>query len=108
MGIVGLAVGVAALAGRGGNEQVEGAQQMQLANEVKPVPPTPIAIKKAELDQPTWDPAWDVMIEKALPEDLLSRAAGARGGDTVPAFPALEQGRAARILGIFLSGAGRS
>ncbi len=105
---MGLAVGVAVLAGRGGDEQVEGAQQMQLADEVKPVPPTPIAIKKAELDQPTWDPAWDVMIEKALPEDLLSRRQAREVGTLLPAFPALEQGRAARILGIFLSGAGRS
>lgn len=39
----------------------------------KPAPPTPIAIKKAELgDDNTWDPDWDQMIEKELPPELLS------------------------------------
>lgn len=39
----------------------------------KPAPPTPIAIKKAELgDDNTWDPDWDQIVEKALPADLLS------------------------------------
>lgn len=39
----------------------------------KPAPPTPIAIKKAELgDDNTWDPDWDKIIEKNLPQELLS------------------------------------
>jgi hypothetical protein len=39
----------------------------------KPAPPTPIAVKKAELgeDNP-WDPKWDKMVEEALPADLIS------------------------------------
>ena len=38
---------------------------------VKPAPPTPIAVKKEELGAPSWDPQWDVYIEKALPADML-------------------------------------
>lgn len=41
--------------------------------QTKPTPPTPIAEKKAELGNPnTWDPAWDALIEKSVPDDLLS------------------------------------
>ncbi|MGA2218530.1 MAG: hypothetical protein ABSG51_10615, partial [Terracidiphilus sp.] len=40
--------------------------------EVKPAPPTPLAQQKEELNKPSWDPAWDAMVEKALPVDLLS------------------------------------
>jgi len=39
----------------------------------KPAPPTPIAVKKAELgDDNSWDPQWDKIVEVALPADLLS------------------------------------
>jgi hypothetical protein len=39
----------------------------------KPAPPTPIAIKKAELGEDnTWNPEWDKFIEKSLPPKLLS------------------------------------
>ena len=40
--------------------------------EVMPAPPTPIAEKKDELGVESWDPAWDKMIEKALPAEMLS------------------------------------
>lgn len=41
---------------------------------IKLPPPTPIAVKKVELGQDDpWNPAWDVLIEKAMPDDLLSR-----------------------------------
>lgn len=40
--------------------------------EVKLAPPTPIAEKKEELGKPGWDPQWDVMIETALPAEMLS------------------------------------
>lgn len=33
---------------------------------------TPIAIQKDELGKPTWDPAWDQIVEDALPPPLLS------------------------------------
>jgi len=47
--------------------------QTALANaSVKSPPPTPIALKKVELGEPSWDPAWDRIIEHALPADLLS------------------------------------
>lgn len=38
---------------------------------VKLAPPTPLDVKKAELGGTTWDPAWDAVVEKALPPDLL-------------------------------------
>ena len=40
--------------------------------EVKAAPATPIAEKRAELGGETWDPAWDEVVEKALPAELLS------------------------------------
>jgi len=42
---------------------------------VKPAPPTPLDVKKAELGGTTWDPQWDAVVEKALPPDLLSEQA---------------------------------
>jgi hypothetical protein len=40
--------------------------------QIKPAPPTPIAVKKVELgSQNTWDPQWDVLIEENLPSELL-------------------------------------
>lgn len=42
-------------------------------SEIKPAPATPIAEKKAELgDDRTWQPQWDVLIEEAIPDQLLS------------------------------------
>jgi hypothetical protein len=40
--------------------------------ETKPAPATPIDTKKVELGEKTWDPAWDDIVEKALPPELLS------------------------------------
>ncbi len=40
--------------------------------EVKAAPATPIAEKKEELGKPAWNPAWDVLIEKELPPELLT------------------------------------
>lgn len=39
---------------------------------MKPAPPTPIAVKKVELGQSTWDPAWDTIVEEAIPATMLS------------------------------------
>ena len=33
---------------------------------------TPIAIQKDKLGKPTWDPAWDQIVDDALPSELLS------------------------------------
>lgn len=40
--------------------------------EIKPAPPTPIAVKKVELgSENTWDPQWDVLVEENLPSELM-------------------------------------
>jgi len=39
---------------------------------MKPAPPTPIAVKKVELGQDTWDHSWDRIIEEAIPASMLS------------------------------------
>lgn len=42
-------------------------------SEIKPGPPTPIAVQKNELgDEENWDPQWDVIVEESLPVELLS------------------------------------
>src|SRR5665213_2529630 len=40
--------------------------------QVKHVPPTPIAIKKAELGGTGWNPDWNRIVEQALPPAMLS------------------------------------
>jgi hypothetical protein len=40
--------------------------------ELKQAPPTPVAEKKEELGKPSWDPAWDRIVEESLPPELLS------------------------------------
>lgn len=39
---------------------------------IKPAPATPIAVKKIELGEGSWDPAWDKIVEEALPASMLS------------------------------------
>lgn len=42
-------------------------------SQIKPGPPTPIAVKKDELgDDQNWDPQWDVIVEENLPAELMS------------------------------------
>ena len=43
-----------------------------LAQSTKPAPSTPIDAKKAELGGKTWDPAWDKIVEQAVPAEMLS------------------------------------
>ena len=43
---------------------------------MKPAPPTPIDTKRAEIGGPMWDPAWDKIVEEALPPELLSPEVG--------------------------------
>jgi len=43
---------------------------------MKPAPPTPIAEKKEELGEQSWDPQWDRVVEEALSPAMLSPAAG--------------------------------
>lgn len=40
--------------------------------QVKIAPPTPLDVKKVELGGKTWDPAWDITLEKELPAVMLS------------------------------------
>lgn len=40
--------------------------------ELKPAPPTPIAEKKEELGEPSWEPKWDTIVQESLPGDLLT------------------------------------
>jgi hypothetical protein len=46
--------------------------------ELKQAPPTPIAEEKDELGEQSWDPQWDLIVEKALSPGMLS-AKVARG-----------------------------
>ncbi|MEO6982674.1 MAG: hypothetical protein ABI072_06110 [Edaphobacter sp.] len=39
---------------------------------MKPAPQTPIAVKKVELGQDSWDPDWDRIVEEAVPASMLS------------------------------------
>jgi hypothetical protein len=63
----------------------EPAQAEATQPEVKAAPPTPIAIQKEELGKPGWDPEWDMVIEKALPSEMLSEKKVAR--DVKPFCP---------------------
>ena len=47
-------------------------QQSLAQSEMKPAPETPIAEKKNELGKESWNPAWDRIVEEALPPDMLS------------------------------------
>jgi len=39
---------------------------------MKPAPETPIDMKRAEIGGAMWDPAWDRIVEEALPPEMLS------------------------------------
>jgi hypothetical protein len=47
-------------------------QQPPTEVQVKDPLPTPIAEKKAELGESTWDPDWDKIVEEGLPAEMLS------------------------------------
>jgi hypothetical protein len=49
-----------------------GAAQQSPQPAVEVAPPTPIAEQKDELGKPSWDPQWDLIVEEALPPELLS------------------------------------
>src|SRR6516164_5057498 len=59
---------------------------------LKIAPATPIAEKKAELgDDRTWNPVWDLWIETALPDDLLSPKVAKGVRPFCPRFVALSE-----------------
>lgn len=60
------------------------------ASQIKPGPPTPIAVKKDELgDDETWDPQWDVIVEENLPAELLSHRVSKAVHPFCPRFDSL-------------------
>lgn len=60
--------------------------------ELKPAPSTPIAEEKAKLgDDETWRPEWDAVIEKELPEDLLSPKMGGKVRQFCPHFRTMSE-----------------
>jgi hypothetical protein len=64
--------------------------------QTKPTPPTPIAEKKTELGSApgspnTWDPAWDALIEKSVPSELLSAQAAHAVRSYCPRFAQLSE-----------------
>lgn len=60
------------------------------APELKPAPSTPIAEQKAILgDEETWHPEWDTLLEKALPDDLLSPHMGRKVAQFCPRFKSM-------------------
>jgi hypothetical protein len=59
------------------------------APEMKPAPPTPIAEKKEELGAPGWDPQWDVIVERALPPEMLGPKAARDVRGYCPRFSAM-------------------
>jgi hypothetical protein len=59
-------------------QPLEEALAPAVKTEVKPAPPTPIAVKKVELGKPSWDAEWDKIIEDAVPEKLLTSKRVAR------------------------------
>jgi hypothetical protein len=45
---------------------------LAVSQATKPAPATPIDVKKAELGGTPWNPAWDAVIEKNIPPEMLS------------------------------------
>jgi len=56
---------------------------------MKLAPPTPIDIKRAEIGGPMWDPAWDAIVERALPPEMLSARAARDVHPFCPRFAVL-------------------
>lgn len=67
------ACGILAVAGC--KRTVKPAERTPAQPAVVQAPSTPLDEKKAELGGTTWQPEWDAVVEKALPEDLLGERA---------------------------------
>ncbi|MGA7155532.1 MAG: hypothetical protein WBY53_01725 [Acidobacteriaceae bacterium] len=68
------ACAVLALAGCG-RKETKPVERPPAKPVVKLAPPTPLDEKKAELGGTTWQPRWDVIVEKDLPASLLGERA---------------------------------
>jgi len=82
LAIVGLAAGC---------EKTQSPPTAAPAPAMKPAPPTPIDEKHAEIGGPMWDPAWDKVIEQALPPELLSTAVDRDVRPFCPRFSAIDE-----------------
>ena len=71
LGVRIVSISILMLAGCG-RQTVQQPSPVKPQKEIKAAPPTPIAEKKDELGTQSWDPAWDRMVEEALPAELLS------------------------------------
>ena len=78
------------LAGCAGHAAQQPAQPAQPAQpEMKPAPATPIAEKKDELGEQSWDPQWDQIVEQALSPEMLSPSAAREVRSYCPRFAAM-------------------
>jgi len=60
--------------------------------EIKAAPATPIAEQKADLGTQTWNPAWDRIVEEALPPEMLSARVARDVRPFCPRFSAISDG----------------
>jgi hypothetical protein len=60
--------------------------------EIKAAPATPIAEKKVELGEQTWNPEWDRIVEEALPPEMLSVSVARDVKPFCPRFDAMSDG----------------
>ncbi len=78
------------LAGCGSHAAQQTARPAQPAKpEMKPAPATPIAEKKDELGEQSWDPQWDEIVERALSPAMLSTRVARQVRSYCPRFAAL-------------------
>lgn len=54
--------------------------------DLKPAPSTPIAETKEQLGKPSWDPDWDMIVEKALPREMLGEPGAKAAKPFCPRF----------------------
>lgn len=90
LGLVSLCIGLMLTGCRSNSAQVAAATPPHADPAIKPAPPTPIAVKKEELGAPSWDPQWDVYIEKALPPEMLGRKAARDVRAFCPRFSSMD------------------
>jgi hypothetical protein len=89
---VALLAAVLAVAGCNKHEEPQQHQtSAPRAPQMKPAPPTPIDVKRAELGGPMWDPAWDKIIELAIPPQMLSAQMGRNVRQFCPRFPTMHE-----------------
>jgi hypothetical protein len=81
------AIGLVMLVGCG--KKVEQPAAPAPVVQMKPAPETPIDTKRSEIGGAMWDPAWDRIVEEALPPEMLSAEAGRDVRPFCPRFDAI-------------------